>query len=122
MVSKASEDFPEPDRPVTTIRRSRGRSRLMFLRLWVRAPRMRMRSSAIEWVRGMGEWVGDRPAYRAPWMGAIHRISNGGGPHKKGPGEPGPLQSPGVLDQRRAVYSTVIGSEHSVVEPALQTW
>jgi len=32
-VSKVSEDFPEPDRPVTTISRSRGRSRLS-LRLW----------------------------------------------------------------------------------------
>src|SRR5690349_8487742 len=42
MVSKASEDLPEPDRPVITIRRSRGRSRSMFLRLCVRAPRMRM--------------------------------------------------------------------------------
>src|SRR6185312_12196320 len=42
MVSKASEDLPEPDRPVITISRSRGRSRSMFLRLCVRAPRMRM--------------------------------------------------------------------------------
>src|SRR5699024_10042820 len=42
MVSKASDDLPEPDRPVTTINRSRGRSRSRFLRLWVRAPRMRI--------------------------------------------------------------------------------
>src|SRR5574337_478944 len=42
MVSNASEDLPEPDRPVITINWSRGRSRSMFLRLWVRAPRMRM--------------------------------------------------------------------------------
>src|SRR6185503_2177192 len=42
MVSNASEDLPEPDRPVITINWSRGRSRSMFLRLCVRAPRMRM--------------------------------------------------------------------------------
>ena len=39
-MSKASEDLPEPDSPVITISRSRGSSRLMSLRLWVRAPRM----------------------------------------------------------------------------------
>src|SRR5690242_19233575 len=38
MVSKARLDLPEPERPVTTIRRSRGISREMFLRLWTRAP------------------------------------------------------------------------------------
>src|SRR6185437_16016321 len=47
MVSKASEDLPEPDRPVITISRSRGRSRSMFLRLCVRAPRMRLVSMAL---------------------------------------------------------------------------
>src|SRR5947208_15227986 len=40
MVSKASEDLPEPERPVNTTRRSRGISRSMFLRLCSRAPRM----------------------------------------------------------------------------------
>src|SRR5690606_17096129 len=40
MVSKASEDFPEPDKPVKTINRSRGSSRSMFFRLCVRARRM----------------------------------------------------------------------------------
>src|SRR4249919_252749 len=44
MVSKASELLPEPDSPVITISRLRGRSRSMFFRLWVRAPRMRMKS------------------------------------------------------------------------------
>src|SRR5580700_11852801 len=42
MVSKASEDLPEPERPVNTINRSRGKSRSIFFRLWVRAPRMRI--------------------------------------------------------------------------------
>src|SRR6185295_12684123 len=41
-VSKASEDLPEPESPVITTSFSRGNSRLMFLRLCVRAPRMRM--------------------------------------------------------------------------------
>src|ERR1700674_5484061 len=40
MVSKASEDFPEPESPVITTSRSRGISRSMFLRLCSRAPLM----------------------------------------------------------------------------------
>src|SRR2546422_8855213 len=40
MVSKASEDFPEPDRPVMTTSRSRGISTSMSLRLCSRAPRI----------------------------------------------------------------------------------
>jgi hypothetical protein len=38
MVSKASEDFPEPESPVITISASRGKSKSMFLRLCVLAP------------------------------------------------------------------------------------
>src|ERR1051325_7716735 len=38
MVSNASEDLPEPESPVTTMRRSRGISTEMFFRLWTRAP------------------------------------------------------------------------------------
>src|SRR3984893_14557122 len=40
MVSKASDDFPEPDSPVNTTSLSRGISTSMFLRLCSRAPRM----------------------------------------------------------------------------------
>src|SRR5690242_19138977 len=40
MVSNASDDLPEPDSPVMTTSRSRGISRLMFLRLCSRAPRI----------------------------------------------------------------------------------
>src|SRR5215217_3129222 len=39
MVSKASDDFPEPETPVNTTRRSRGITRSTFLRLCSRAPR-----------------------------------------------------------------------------------
>ncbi len=40
MVSKASEDLPEPDRPVNTTSWSRGMATSMFLRLCSRAPRI----------------------------------------------------------------------------------
>src|SRR5882757_11376705 len=40
MVSNASEDFPEPERPVNTTSLSRGISTSMFLRLCSRAPRI----------------------------------------------------------------------------------
>src|SRR5690606_34790487 len=40
MVSNASDDFPEPDSPVKTVRVLRGISRSMFLRLCCLAPRM----------------------------------------------------------------------------------
>src|SRR3954471_24614924 len=42
MVSNASEDFPEPDRPVNTTSLSRGISTSTFLRLCSRAPRIVM--------------------------------------------------------------------------------
>ncbi len=37
-VSKASDDLPEPETPVTTVSRSWGISSEMFLRLFWRAP------------------------------------------------------------------------------------
>src|ERR1700747_3326837 len=40
MVSNANEDLPDPDKPVKTIRASRGSSRVRFLRLCSRAPWM----------------------------------------------------------------------------------
>src|ERR1700736_3713653 len=46
IVSKASEDLPEPDKPVTTISLLRGRVRSMFLRLCSRAPLMTIASRA----------------------------------------------------------------------------
>src|SRR5665213_2844410 len=46
MVSKASEDLPEPETPLTTVRALCGMSTSMDLRLWVRAPRMTMWSCA----------------------------------------------------------------------------
>src|SRR5882724_2245904 len=52
MVSKASDDFPEPDSPVKTTSRSRGISRSTFLRLCSRAPRIviaRVADPALYW-------------------------------------------------------------------------
>src|SRR5579863_1414729 len=46
MVSKASELLPEPDTPLTTVSLQCGISQEMFLRLWVRAPRMTIASFA----------------------------------------------------------------------------
>ena len=37
-MSKASDDFPDPDRPVITVRLSRGSARSIFLRLCSLAP------------------------------------------------------------------------------------
>lgn len=44
MVSNASEDFPEPERPVKTMRLFRGSSTVRFFRLCSRAPLMRIES------------------------------------------------------------------------------
>src|SRR5207247_3994216 len=45
MVSKASDDLPDPDRPVRTISRLRGNIRSMCLRLCSAAPLMTMEST-----------------------------------------------------------------------------
>jgi hypothetical protein len=44
--------LPEPDRPVITVSRLRGRSRLRFFRLCVRAPRMRISSMGLQGAKG----------------------------------------------------------------------
>src|SRR3954470_9768460 len=47
MVSNASDDLPEPDRPVMTTSLCRGMSTSIFLRLWTRAPRTEIHSCAM---------------------------------------------------------------------------
>src|SRR5581483_8074007 len=54
MVSKASDDFPDPDSPVITTRLSRGRSTSIFLRLCSRAPRTRISCMRLNMGRGIG--------------------------------------------------------------------
>ena len=44
MVSKASEDLPEPETPETTVSFPWGMEQSTFFRLWVRAPRMMISS------------------------------------------------------------------------------
>ena len=43
-MSNASDDLPDPDTPVTTVKVLCGISKSMFLRLWTRAPRTTMLS------------------------------------------------------------------------------
>src|SRR5471030_2374589 len=78
MVSKASDDFPEPDNPVNTTSRSRGISRSTFLRLCSRAPRMliaRMPDPAFDW----------RFAFKISSITAIPDASRSGA-HRRKPG------------------------------------
>src|SRR5258708_105560 len=58
MGSNASEDFPDPLTPVTTVMALCGISTLIFFRLWTRAPRTRMdscsgRISFVVWVSSL---------------------------------------------------------------------
>src|SRR6185312_6488131 len=55
IVSKAKEDFPEPDRPVKTIMESRGRSTLTFWRLCSRAPLTTKRDISAERETGVAD-------------------------------------------------------------------
>src|ERR1035438_3757719 len=48
MVSKASDDLPDPETPVTTVSWLWGISKSIFLRLWTRAPRTTMLSFDID--------------------------------------------------------------------------
>src|SRR4029078_4832488 len=93
MVSKASEDLPEPESPVMTTSCSRGRSSKTFSRWCSRAPRMEMNLEVIlsvmsawprpsarlspQWVGGQGEgrstgdnWIDQREFLEAGADGA----------------------------------------------------
>src|ERR687889_2408064 len=64
MVSNASDDFPEPERPVITVRRLRGIATEMFLRLCSRAPRTTRNSWAIAPKAIRRRTVGSMEAHR----------------------------------------------------------
>src|SRR6267142_2204332 len=84
IVSKASDDLPEPESPVITTSWSRGISRSTFLRLCSRAPRMTIRSLAIAtYYTARGPRQG---------RGGERRV----GPHRAGP----PGQVPAVRGDR----------------------
>src|SRR5216684_581562 len=63
MVSKASEDLPEPLTPVTTVMALCGTSTLIFFRLWTRAPRMEIVSWLV--LTGMSSLVATGEAQTA---------------------------------------------------------
>src|SRR5277367_1822606 len=65
MVSKAREDFPEPERPVTTVRVLRGMETLTLRRLCWRAPR------TVMWVRRGVAGAGKVPASRPTGLDGI---------------------------------------------------
>src|SRR6267154_6758426 len=66
MVSKASEDLPEPDSPVNTTSRSRGISRSTFLRLCSRAPRIEITRPPSRLRRGRLSNRSVMPRFRRP--------------------------------------------------------
>src|SRR5215212_6764973 len=101
MVSKASEDFPEPDSPVNTTSLSRGISRSTFLRLCSRAPRIviaRIWEPEADWrfalitssITGISWRAGarsiqartssGRPGDRRQWVNPERRKNEGGFP------------------------------------------
>ena len=53
MVSKAKEDLPDPETPVTTVSCFLGMSTSMLRRLWVRAPRTRIGVFPKKWRRSL---------------------------------------------------------------------
>src|ERR1700736_2810408 len=81
MVSKASEDFPEPLRPVMTVKLLRGISTSMFLRLCWRAPCTLIRSSIICKLSALAL---EQPAtrfHRITWIADSGRPVAGGSLH-----------------------------------------
>src|SRR3546814_17103450 len=73
MVSKASDDLPEPDRPVMTISASRGRSTSTPLRLCSRAPRTEI------WVRLLGGVCSRFVLGAQEQFAPVHRINRRSG-------------------------------------------
>ena len=62
MVSKASDDFPDPLTPVTTVMAARGKETSMFLRLFWRAPVSRTRGAEFGDAGGSAWDAGDAGA------------------------------------------------------------
>src|ERR1035437_2800867 len=98
MVSNASDDLPDPDTPVTTDIRLCGMSSEMFLRLWTRAPRIRMESCTevfrqfqyTSWGNGGADPLvpAGPPGPAPPWQSGpceSHQAVQGAG---RGPGGP----------------------------------
>src|SRR5262245_29318101 len=102
MVSKASDDLPEPESPVITTSWSRGISRSMFFRVCSRAPRATIRALARaphyrSWRRA--RW-GPLPSRADETPGAERSPREGNrGECRVGPQDTGPRRQPGVEDR-----------------------
>src|SRR5688572_6296842 len=75
MVSKASDDLPEPLRPVMTTSLSRGISSVRFFRLCSRAPPSLIQSFAISICESLAHI--NLQAYGRPGRGAKHLAARG---------------------------------------------
>src|SRR5579872_1979177 len=76
MVSKASEDLPEPLSPVITVRVLRGISTLMFFRLCWRAPRTRIEVIAIRRVQPYRRLRWAEGTTIRPYLSCQHRAAS----------------------------------------------
>src|SRR5215210_7291265 len=103
MVSKARLDFPDPDSPVRTIRRSRGSSRPMSLRLCSRAPRMTILSATAG------------PAYRErQGANTCSTVALGAGGRWPSRGPRPRVPAPGGRPRRRRTVVTALAREVSL--------
>src|SRR3990172_1566122 len=81
MVSKASEDLPEPEIPEMTTNWSRGISTVRFLRLWARAPTTTIFSwgmAGLNWINcstGGAQGIIITDPVRPPWSGHLTELS-----------------------------------------------
>src|SRR4051794_12756213 len=104
MVSKARLDLPEPDRPVITVRLSRGISTSMSFRLCSRAPRTRIRPDMLDFP-GSGvlesftlygipgrDWNPGAGLVCSPWNSEVRH----GGQREQGDPSGQPGQRPGI--------------------------
>src|SRR5262245_27770732 len=98
MVSKASEDLPEPDRPVSTTNWSRGRSRSMFLRLCSRAPRIEMNLPGAAAARA-GAGAGREVVLAIVAAAAAGRLSRARQPQQSASGRRTPIYALGSSKQ-----------------------
>src|ERR671935_3135007 len=87
MVSKASDDFPDPERPVKTTSLSRGMVRSMSLRLCSRAPLMTISVCCMAFSMGEGV-VFVLPMHPCPhpaglWFAPLSRLGGCGGRQRR---------------------------------------
>src|ERR1039458_5269192 len=127
MVSNARDDLPDPDTPVTTDIRLCGMSSEMFLRLWTRAPRIRMESCTgvfrqFQYTSWGKRWGGPPGPRGSPWTRSslrsspceTHQAGQGAG---RGPGGP-PHNSPGSLLEQQNVQPAAAVAGDDLLPPS----